>query len=178
MSKSTGAHKNKDSEAVTPFAEGELGNVQKFLFAEPISRLMDEIQVLNQHLRTLERTVTQDIKKLNERCDQEIAAREQAIESLMQQSTASKTDLSNSISDFTQKSVEADERLQQALNTAVNQLDNSLLETREYFEDKLAASAAKLDTQKVDRKALSGLLGGIAMQIEAEEVAEEEAQSA
>ncbi len=178
MSKPTGARKNRDLDLEAPFADGELGNVQKFLFAEPINRLMDEIQRVNEQLLSLERTVSRDIRQLNDRCDQETASRERVLDELAKQSEAGNADLSAMMNEYRRQSEKADATLQQALNTAVNQLDNSLSETRDSLEHKLAAATAKLATQKVDRKALSGLLGGIAMQIESEEADLDEAQSA
>ncbi|MFK8021805.1 MAG: hypothetical protein AB8B86_18730 [Pseudomonadales bacterium] len=153
------------------FAEGDLGNVQKFLFGEPIIKLSEDIERLTNQLEATEKNLRREINELAttqriDKNDRVIAAKH--AQRLAQESEAS---LSAVVNELQLSSVAADEALKQQLESAVEQWTVSLDLTREDLLTKLIDAVKNLQDQKLDRRFMSDLLGSVSEQVDVSETA-------
>jgi len=156
-------------ESAQTFAEGDLGNVQKFLFGEPIIKLSEDIERLTNRLDATEKSLRQEISALAttqriDKNDRIIAAKH--AQRLAQESEAS---LSAVVNDLQQSSAAADKALQQQLESAIEQWTVSLDLTREDLLTKLIDAVKNLQDQKLDRRFMSDLLGSFSEQVDVSE---------
>lgn len=163
--------------ATTEFATGELGEVQEILFGRQIRANTEQVAKLNNHIEDR-------LTRLSDTCQQQfLELREQistSVDSLKlsqsesdekcraQLSTMSQTHASletSMLSKFRESSDQSStiqKRLNSQLEQSSTELSKSLDTTRQDLTAMLNEAVEKLQTNKLDRAALSTLLGTVA----------------
>jgi len=165
-------------------SNGELGTLQEILFGKQMALHSSQLSSLYSH-------VEDQLAKLQENCEQQFAdLRNQLAEGLSQvngqveqidkKHIAGIAEVNNSLGDATTKlmgqlSQAADNngkiqgQLETQLNESSERLTQSMQTSREEIMQRLEAAIAELSSQKLDKGALSSLLGDVATQLTGQE---------
>lgn len=171
---SSSASTDPDSGAEAPrlptFDKGDLGKVQELLYGDQMTRLVQQIEQMGQHfsarLQSIETSLRDGMSALTSLQQRETSERQTALEALQQGCEQADTALHNGIDKLQRDTAKANAALATSLENAAANWMATLDLTREDLLDKLIESTAQLRAEKMDRSALSGLLGGLAQQID------------
>lgn len=172
----------KESEAAipTPAAEDDLGKVQELLFGNQLRAVNQKIMLvhkdfkqsmsdldrkLDQQMRDQETMVKKELANVVEQLRAETKARESAVENAGMELRKSGNNLQDRISAMEKTHSAGKTSLEDQLGQAQRDFDRQLAEVRSELQSQLDGARNTLDDNKVDRAALSELLGGIAQQI-------------
>ena len=159
------------------FADGDLGKVQEILFGQQLNSSNEQIRAIekrfdeqlaeaNEKWLTLTTELTQQFEHklatLSNELKQESSHRHEEHTQTIQALQSSHSSLENLITDSDTRASNADTARQYDLQNARAQWSSTLESTKEQLLQKMIDTAEQLDSQKVDRQALSGLLGTIA----------------
>lgn len=169
-STTTDPHSVTEALQLPAFDKGDLGKVQELLYGGQMTRIVQQIEQLNHQfstrLQSIEASLRDGINALTALQERETAERRTALEALQQGCEHADTALHNGIDKLQGDTAKADAALAKSLENTTSHWTATLDQTREDLLDKLIESAAQLRAEKMDRTALSGLLGGLAQQID------------
>ncbi|MGI9289007.1 MAG: hypothetical protein ACR2P1_26780 [Pseudomonadales bacterium] len=159
-----------ETQGVPMFDKGDLGKVQELLYGAQMTRIVQQIEQMGQQfssrLQAIETSLRDGLKALATVQESETAERQTALQALQQECEQADTALHKGMDKLQRDTAKADTALAESLENAASHWMSTLDLTREDLLDKLIESTAQLKAQKVDRSALSGLLGGLAQQID------------
>lgn len=164
----------------TPAAEDDLGKVQELLFGNQLRAINQKIMLvhkdfkqsisdldskLDSKMSEFDETTKREFSSLTEQLRAETKARENAVENSGMELRKSGNNLQDRINAMEKTHSAAKNSLEDQMRQAVRDLERAVEETRAELQSQLDGEATKLNDNKVDRAALSELLGGIAQQI-------------
>ncbi len=174
------AAKEADAAIPTPAADDDLGKVQELLFGNQLRAVNQKIMLvhkdfkqsmsdldrkLDQQMQDQESMVKKELANVVEQLRAETKARESAVENAGIELRKSGNNLQDRISAMEKTHSAGKTSLEDQLAQASRDFDRQLSEVRNELQAKLDGARSTLDDNKVDRAALSELLGGIAQQI-------------
>ncbi len=164
----------------TPAADDDMAKVQELLFGNQLRAVNQKIMLVHkdfkQSMSDLDRKIEQQLadqetmikKELANVVDQlraETKARENAVENAGMELRKSSNNLQDRINAMEKTHSAAKTSMDEQLAQSVRDLERQMQETRSELQRQLDGTRNTLDDNKVDRAALSELLGGIAQQI-------------
>lgn len=178
--KKDAAASSADAAIPTPAAEDDLGKVQELLFGNQLRAINQKIMLvhkdfkqsmsdldrkLESQLRDQESMLKKELANVVEQLRAETKARESAIENSGVELRKSSNNLQDRISAVEKTHSAAKASMEDKLSQTGRELERQLQEARTDLQSQLDGARTTLDDNKVDRAALSELLGGIAQQI-------------
>lgn len=172
--------KEAESSIPTPSADDDLGKVQELLFGGQLRAVNQKIMLVHkdfkqsmsdldrkieQQMRDQETMVKKELSNVVEQLRAETKARESAVENAGMELRKSGNNLQDRISAMEKTHSAGKTSLEDQLAQTQRDLERSLSELKSELQSKLDGARNTLDDNKVDRAALSELLGGIAQQI-------------
>lgn len=164
----------------TPAADDDMAKVQELLFGNQLRAVNQKIMLVHkdfkQSMSDLDRKLEQQLsdqeamikKELANVVDQlraETKARENAVENSGMELRKSSNNLQDRINAMEKTHAAAKTSMDEQLAQSVRELERQMQEVRSELQRQLDGTRNTLDDNKVDRAALSELLGGIAQQI-------------
>ncbi len=169
-----------DAAIPTPAAEDDLGKVQELLFGNQLRAINQKIMLVHkdfkQTISDLDRKIDKQLNDQDTAMKKELAgvvdqlraetkARENAVESSGVEIRKASNNLQDRISAMEKTHAASKAAVEDQLTQNVRELERKLEQVQSSLQAQIDGARNTLDDNKVDRAALSELLGGIAQQI-------------
>lgn len=161
-------------------ANGDLGKIQEILFGDQMLSHSKQLSSLHtyveQQLAALQSSCQQQFSELQRKLDEGLSGLNQEVQQNTEKQSErlatvsgnldrSEAKLLQSLNSASEQSGKVQSQLQSRIDESSERLNESMRSSREEILQRLESAIAELQSQKLDRGALSGLLGEVAVQL-------------